>query len=71
MIGIYKITNKVNGKIYIGQSINLNRRISEHKRYKDPNQIIDQAIKKYGKDNFTFDIIEECQLEELNQRENY
>ena len=30
MIGIYKITNKINGKIYIGQSMNIERRLKEH-----------------------------------------
>lgn len=32
MIGVYKITNNINGKVYIGQSININKRWKEHKR---------------------------------------
>lgn len=67
MIGIYKITNKVNGKSYIGQSINIERRFREHCNRCE--QQIDQAIQKYGIDNFSFDIIEECLPEELNDRE--
>ena len=69
MIGIYKITNKINGKIYIGQSNNIKRRFLEH-TYRDKLPI-DMAIKKYGKDNFSFEILEECSLEELNEKETY
>ena len=55
---IYKITNKINNKIYIGQSINYEKRIKEHiyarkNEKKHLNQIIDIAIKKYGKENFS------------------
>lgn len=73
MIGIYKIQNKENGKIYIGQSNNCERRIKEHcypNRYLC-NLPIDIAIHKYGKEQFTFEIIEECPLEKLNERETY
>lgn len=72
-IGIYKITNKENGKIYIGQSINCERRIKEHcypNRYKD-GLVIDVAIHKYGVENFTYEIIEECDKENLDEREIY
>lgn len=69
MIGIYKFTNKKNGKIYIGQTGNISRRFYEHLRGK--NQQIDQAIKKYGIQNFDFTVIEECPIENLNIRESY
>lgn len=69
MIGIYKITNKINGKIYVGQSNDIERRFSEHKyRNKLP---IDIAIQKYGKENFTFEVLEKCSIEQLNNRETY
>lgn len=68
-IGIYKIENKINGKIYIGQSVNIERRFNEHCRRDE--QQIDQAIQKYGVNNFTFSILEECEIEQLNQREDY
>ena len=67
MIGIYKITNKINGKSYIGQSNNIYRRFKEHCRR--DSLIIDQAIKKYGKENFNFEVIEECSLDKLNEKE--
>ena len=69
MIGIYKITNKLNGKSYIGQSNDINRRFSEHKNKTD--LAIDKAIHKYGSDNFSFEVIEECNLSDLDEREQY
>lgn len=74
MIGIYKITNKVNGKMYIGQSNNCERRLQEHcspSRYKYSRSPIDIAIKKYGRSAFSYEIIEECPLELLNQQETF
>ena len=61
MIGIYKITNNINGKVYIGQSNNIQRRFSEHQTKGESSRIpIDVAIQKYGKENFSFEVIEEC-----------
>ena len=69
MIGIYKITKKENGKSYIGQSNDIERRLQEHKcRSNIP---IDMAIQKYGIDAFTYEILEECTLEQLDEREIY
>lgn len=66
---IYKITNILNGKIYVGQTIQkLAKRISQHKSIKKKLGI-DAAIAKYGWDNFTAEIIEECPVEMLNERE--
>lgn len=56
-IGIYKIENLINHKIYIGQSTHIKKRWKEHCRY-SANSLIARAIKKYGKDNFSFSIIE-------------
>lgn len=79
MIGIYKIENLVNGKIYIGQSCNLTARIAEHKlssRYNNPNKAeynypLSRALRKYGLKNFSFKIIEYCELSELDEKEKY
>lgn len=72
MIGIYKIQNKVNNKIYIGQSNNIKRRFKEHRSKGEKSRIpVDIVIKKEGKDNFTYEIIEECSVKELNEREKY
>ena len=72
MIGIYKITNKENGKAYIGQSNNIERRFLEHCYKGEKARIpLDIAIQKYGKDAFNFEILEECPLEKLNQKEAY
>ena len=72
MIGIYKITKKENGKCYIGQSNNCERRFKEHQTKGVSSRIpIDAAIQKYGKDAFTYEVIEVCNLEELNHKEQY
>lgn len=76
-IGIYKIQNKINGHIYIGQSKNIEARIRSHinssfnNNDKDYNMIIHKAIRKYGEKNFTYEIVEECLLSELNEKEIY
>lgn len=67
MIGIYKITNRINGKSYIGQSINIEKRFKQH--CTGDKQLIDKVISKYGKENFTFEILEECSIEKLDERE--
>lgn len=69
MIGIYRITKKENGKMYIGQSNDIERRFKEHKVKKDIP--IEVAIQKYGADAFEFEILEECGLDELDEREIY
>lgn len=77
MIGIYKITNKVNGKVYIGQSVNIKNRWKRHRKTPyDPNDKsydlpLYRAIRKYSLDNFSFEILEECNIEELNEKEIY
>lgn len=73
MIGIYGIKNKINGNIYIGQSIKIERRWTAHKadlkKNKHPNQCLLNSYNKYGKDNFEFLILEQCEKEELNSLE--
>lgn len=68
--GIYKITNKINEKIYVGQSVDIIDRWRRHKIAKD-DYVIHQAIRKYGVENFIFEIIEECSREELDDKEKY
>ncbi len=65
---IYKIENRLNSKIYIGQTINHEKRMREHiYGRKSKNSIIDKAIKKYGKENFEFEIIDTtCNQEEAD-----
>lgn len=66
---IYKVTNKVNGKSYIGQTRNtVEFRWRQHYKAKD-NKYFHRAIAKYGKDNFTVETLEECDVEKLNDRE--
>lgn len=73
MIGIYKITNTINGKCYIGQSADLVKRIRKHVKTllngTNRNEHLQNAYKKYGQGNFTIEIIEECRTEELDARE--
>ena len=72
MIGIYKITNKNNGLIYIGQSKNIERRKIEHFNNNRYNlSEIDKAIQLIGAENFSFEVLEECLAEELDQKEEY
>ena len=80
MIGIYKIENLINGKVYIGQSTDIKERWGAHRRVitkKDSGDEVRrkyplyQAFEKYGLDNFSFEIIEECSIEELNDKEQF
>ena len=78
MIGIYKIENLINGKIYIGQSVDIHERWLEHKRINNrenekvaQSYPLYQAFKKYGLENFSFEVIEECKREQLDEKEQY
>ena len=66
--GIYCITNQINGKQYIGQSIHIEKRWRAHKSSKD-DYPIHKAIQKYGEHNFKFEVICECPEEELDSEE--
>ena len=72
---VYKIVNKINGKIYVGQTTEkLNQRCSRHMGYQkdDKDTKFYRAVRKYGKSNFYIELIEEVKtLEELNTREEY
>lgn len=71
MTGIYKITNQLNGKAYIGQSIHIEQRWEEHLYKSSSCHLLKYALHKYGVENFTFEILEECNQEQLNEREIY
>ena len=74
--GIYMIQNKVNGKIYIGQAVDIADRWGKHKanlrgNLKQPNKHLQNAWNYYGEDNFEFTIICECNENQLNTMEEY
>lgn len=80
--GIYLIRNTLNNKIYVGQSVDIKRRAQEHMRAgqpekysikseRDSNTPIHRAMQKYGIQNFTISVLEECSREQLNDRERY
>lgn len=71
--GIYKITNLINGHSYIGQSICIEQRWKNHKHYNKEREDypLYRAFRKYGIDNFSFEIIEECEPNLLDEKEIY
>lgn len=75
MIGIYKITNLVNNKVYVGQAIDLEKRLSEHRfsllGNRHINKHLQNAWNKYGEENFKFEVIEVCSEDKLTEREQY
>lgn len=71
---IYKITNRINGKVYIGQTTRpLTVRWKQHCNPANTNCIaLHRAIQKYGKENFTVEQIDvACDIDELNEKEIY
>lgn len=76
MTGIYKITNKITGECYVGQSTNIQARWDQHRR----NAVAKEKVRKYalyrdmrryGYSAFEFEILEECSKFKLDERENY
>lgn len=71
MIGIYKITSPKN-RVYIGQSINIEYRWKKYKNLECKKQIgLYNSFLKYNIENHIFEVIEECNIELLNERERY
>lgn len=77
MLGIiYIITNTINNKVYIGQTIQpLQKRWEGHTRkgssFGERNMCIKRAIRKYGKANFTITKLEDCPIDLLDEREKF
>lgn len=74
--GIYKITNLVNGKCYVGQARDGANRWQTHIKCavgaeKAPMNKLYPAMQKHGLENFTFEWIEDCSPEALNEQEQY
>lgn len=69
--GIYKIKNLLNNKVYIGQSKNISDRISSHRKsiFKE-NTCLYRSIRKYGMENFSFEVLKICE-ENLDEIENF
>lgn len=70
---IYKITNNINGKSYIGQTTDYKRRFQEHRQLgygSEQNKLLYYAFKKYGIGNFSFEVIED-KTPNYNEREKY
>lgn len=67
MVGIYKIENQINRKVYIGLSLDISKRWTTHistaknKNAKEYHYPLYRAIRKYGVDNFTFAVLEETE----------
>lgn len=77
MVGIYKFTNKITGQSYIGQSKNIENRYTQHKTRHEPNlntyenTYFHQALYHYGFWNFDFEVLEQCEQDQLDDREKY
>ena len=75
MTGIYKITCVDTGECYIGQSVSIARRWATHKRELrlgiHYNKHLQRTYNKYGKDSFTYEILEQCPASKLNEREQF
>ena len=69
MIGIYKITNLLSGETYIGQSTDIEQRFREHIYHSE--SYVDEKIHEIGVENFGFEVVELCEQNQLDLREDY
>lgn len=74
-IGIYRITNMENQMCYIGQSVDLRERLKTHIKaglgINATNNKLYTAMQEYGVENFTYEIMENCERNQLNDREKF
>ena len=75
-MGIYKITNSQTGECYIGQAVDIYKRWNQHCKAglgidTPPGNKLYKAMQEYGLQNFTFEILLECNRDELNEKEKY
>lgn len=76
IIGIYKITNQITGQCYIGQSNDISKRWKDHAKCglgidTPASNKLYKAMEEYGLDSFSWELIEKCKKEELNEKERY
>lgn len=74
--GVYRWTNLINGKSYIGSSVSLSRRLAQYYNLNlltkfRQNSLIHKAILKYGYSRFKLDILEHCDRKDVIKREQY
>lgn len=72
MIGVYLIRNLTNGREYVGASVDIKRRFIEHKTPRATgNNRLHGDIRRLGRDKFSFEVLEECERDELASKELY
>ncbi len=74
--GIYKITNGINGMVYVGKSVDIRNRWTQHiKRAvgveKETQNLLYPAMREYGVWNFSFEVLEDCLKEDLSAKEKF
>jgi group I intron endonuclease len=73
--GIYKIINTINKKYYIGSAYDLYKRFKDHKSAlksnRHHNKQLTRFVNKYGLDKLNFELLEKCNIEELELKEQY
>ena len=74
--GIYKITNTITQQCYIGQAVDIDKRWKEHCKFglgidTPPGNKLYKAISEYGLQNFSFEMLEQCKKEQLNQKQKF
>lgn len=74
-IGIYTLTCLINNKIYVGYTVNFDKRKEEHFRKltenKHKNIHLQSSFNKYGREKFVFEVLEECEKDFLASQEHY